>query len=373
MIQTNAITFANGFENESMVVTWDIGKRCNFDCTYCAKTSHDNVSNFTSFDDLKKTFHFIKEWSALYKLKSNSSKEIAINFTGGEPTINPYFWELIDYIKQESRQYALCLTTNGSWGKKYSERIATSMCAVTISYHAEGSTEHKQRAIDNILSLAETNIWLQVNVMLHTDHWEECIEVCNLLKEKGIRYNPRPIGDGRIERSGWFIDSDGSQRRTSHPYTPDQKTWFWAHMGIDKKDSTSSEGTQLGRACCGGRCLQGKVGNTWQDVKLVNTEFKGWSCSVDWLFLHIDQQLGLVYTHQTCQAKHDGTRGPLGTLNETDTMLAELAVRLENPKPIICPNDRCGCGMCAPKAKDPNDFKVIWAKLVSVPTQETLP
>jgi hypothetical protein len=81
---------------------------------------------------------------------------------------------------------------------------------------------------------------------------------------------------------------------------------------------------------------------------------------VDWYFLHIDQHTGLVYHHQTCQALHDKKRGAIGSLSDSDQILNDLEVRLKNPVPIICPNQRCGCGMCVPKADNLNDFNVFW-------------
>ena len=91
---------------------------------------------------------------------------------------------------------------------------------------------------------------------------------------------------------------------------------------------------------------------------------------VDWFFLHIDQHTGLVYHHQTCQALHNHSRGALGHLVEREQMLSDLRTRLENPSPIICPNQRCGCGMCVPKARDAEVFKILWKDLTDVPTQE---
>jgi len=361
MIKTTAI---NLVRSEPMMVTWDIGRRCNYDCTYCEISRHDNVSDYTEFTTLKDTFEFIKSWTALYNDKRVGADSTSINFTGGEPTINPNFWKLIDHIKQDSGRFNLSLTTNGSWGPKYSKRIAKEFQGVTISYHAESSDKFKKRVVDNIIALSQTGIWLQVNVMLHVDYWQECVDLCDLLKSKGIRYNPRPIGDGNIERKGWFIDSDGSNRRTSHTYTAEQKEWFWAHNGITAKSNTESEGTNLGRACCGGRCLQAKVNDQWQEVKLINTEFKDWSCMVDWYFLHIDQHTGLVYHHQTCQALHNNQRGAIGNITESSKLLTELEQRLKTPSPIICPNQRCGCGMCIPKAKNLEDFDTIWNSLV---------
>jgi MoaA/NifB/PqqE/SkfB family radical SAM enzyme len=363
MIKTTAITL---IKPEPMMVTWDIGRRCNYDCTYCESTRHDNGSSFTTLEQLIGTFDFIKQWTSKYNSHRKDINETSINFTGGEPTINPNFWQLVDHIKLQPEKYNLSLTTNGSWGPIFTNRIAKEFNGVTISYHAEASPEFKKRVIDNIITLSNTSIWLQVNVMLHVDYWDECIEVCNLLKEKGIRYNPRPIGDGNIERKGWFIDSDGSQRRTSHTYTAEQKQWFFEHNGIKNAPSESSEGTNLGRACCGGRCLTGKVDGQWQPIKLVNTEFKDWSCMVDWYFLHIDQHTGLVYHHQTCQATHTGNRGAIGNIAESHQMLAELDEQFKNPTAIVCPNQRCGCGMCIPKARDQKDFVRMWNELTDL-------
>jgi MoaA/NifB/PqqE/SkfB family radical SAM enzyme len=359
MINTTAITLDSP---EAMMITWDIGKRCNYDCTYCEAAHHDNYSPHVPLEELKSTFEFIKSWSALYDTKrSLPTENTNINFTGGEPTINPHFWKLVDYIKSDSRKFCVSLTTNGSWGPKYTEKIANNFNGVTISYHAEAAPSLKKRSIKNALALAKTGIWLQVNVMMHADHWDETVAVCDLLKENGIKYNPRPIGDGNIERSGWNLDVDGTLRRTSHSYTSSQKSWYFSQMGVDSKTSDPSEGTKLGRVCCGGRCMSAKVEGVWQPVKLINTEFKGWSCTVDWYFMHIDQALGTVFHHQTCKALHGGKRGPVGYLKDSAKLLIELEQRLVNPSPIICPNQRCGCGMCVPKAKSQEDFAVIWA------------
>jgi len=88
-----------------MMVTWDIGRRCNFDCTYCESTRHDIVSPYTPFEELKNTFEFIKNWTTIYNTHRKDKIETNINFTGGEPTINPDFWKLIEYIRADSEPY----------------------------------------------------------------------------------------------------------------------------------------------------------------------------------------------------------------------------------------------------------------------------
>jgi MoaA/NifB/PqqE/SkfB family radical SAM enzyme len=363
MIKTTAINLINP---EPMMVTWDLGRRCNLDCTYCEASRHNNYSKPADLNSLIKTFDFIKQWTNLYNSKRNYHSVTNIDFTGGEPTVNPNFWNLVKYIKDADNSYKLGLTSNATWPEKDIDKILEHFKGITISWHAEADSAIKKRVINNILKLKENNIWLQVNVMLHCDFFDEAMQLCDLLEKNNIKHNPVPIGDGTISRSGWFIDSDGKSRRTSHVYTENQQEWFFNKMNVPKfKAKAIKEGTELGRKCCGGRCLLGKVDDQWQNVTLIENKFKGWKCMVDWFFMHIDQETGLIYHHQTCKAKHDGTIGAIGHLSDAENLIEELKLRLENPEPIICPNQRCGCGMCVPKAKDDIDFITIWKNHVT--------
>jgi MoaA/NifB/PqqE/SkfB family radical SAM enzyme len=365
MIKTIAITLANP---EPMMVTWDIGRRCNYDCTYCESSRHDLISPLHSLDKLKQTFTFIKEWTSVYNSKRQFSAFTNLNFTGGEPTVNPEFWNLARYIKETEPRFNLSLTTNGAWSYKNIETIIELFNGVTVSYHAEAHITLKKNVLKNIKLLHKAGIWLQVNVMMHTDYFDECITVCNELTQLGIKHNPRPIGDGNIERKGWFIDQDGSNRRTSHSYSEDQQTWYFNYIGVSKSSNGSKEGTQLGRSCCGQRCTLGKQGDSWSEVKTVDTQFKDWHCMVDWYFLHIDQHTELIYHHQTCQALHMKKKGALGQLSDRNQLILDLKNRLNSDtvESIICPNSRCGCGMCVPKAKSFSDFTAMASSVTTV-------
>ena len=348
-----------------MMVTWDLGRRCNYDCSYCSMLHHNNTSKHRTVDELKHAFNFIKDWTTLYNSKRNTDFGTSINFTGGEPTVNPNFWELVKYVKEQDPSITLSLTTNGAWHSKHTEFLIENLKGVTVSYHTEADVSLKQQAIENIYRLSESKLWLQVNLMMHTDYWDECVNVYNDLKSRNINVRIRPIGDGNFARKGWFIDSDGSNRRTSHEYTPEQQEWFWIQTGSKQKSPGQLEGNQLGRQCCGSRQLYGKVDNEWTGVDLVDNRFKDWSCMVDWYFLHIDQETELVYHHQTCRAKHGKQIGAIGHLNDTKEMLAIASDRLNGVEiePIICPNNVCGCGMCVPKAENKEDFDLLFTQM----------
>jgi MoaA/NifB/PqqE/SkfB family radical SAM enzyme len=367
MIKTTAIKLR---DHLPLLVTWDMLRRCNFDCTYCGSSRHDTYSPLPGLEELKNTFDFIYKYTELYNSKRTKYTTTNIDFTGGEPTANPAFWPLIDYIKTHDNMF-LGITTNGSWGTQFTQRILDSFKHVTISWHAEAPEHLKARTIENIQTLFEHGVDLQVNVMLHCDYFEEAKQLSESLKSQGINVNPTPIGDGTIVRKGWFIDTDGTNRRTSHEYTVEQQNWFFDFIGQTKPATTVSEGTNIGRACCGGRCTEGLVEGEWQPVKLVDNWFKDWYCTINWYFLHIEQPSGNVFHHQTCQATHTGI-GPIGNLSDTELILNNTAKMLNqaNIAPIICPNQRCGCGMCVPKAKNFDNFKQLWAQSVSVPIQE---
>ena len=353
-MQTTAIKLKSP---EPFMVTWDILRRCNLDCTYCEVSRHDSTSPLPTLEDLTNTFRFIQEYVRIYNSNRKDPVKSNMDFTGGEPTINNNFWPLLDIIA-ETGEFRLSLTTNGTWPASFTEKILKHFEHVTISWHAEDKLN--TRTVNNIVDLHEAGMSVQANIMLHCDYFKEATAICEMLKAKGVKVNPVPIGDGNITRKGWFIDSDGSNRRTSHEYTEEQQDWFFNWMGEPRKATASSEGTNVGRACCGGRCTEGLVNNEWQEVKLVNYWFKDWYCTVNWYFLHIDQKSGDVFHHQTCQATHTG-RGPIGNLKNSALILNQVLDMMAKPmKPIVCPNQRCGCGMCVPKAKEFTDFKELW-------------
>jgi MoaA/NifB/PqqE/SkfB family radical SAM enzyme len=337
---------------EPMMVTWDIGRRCNFDCTYCESTRHNTYSPPTSWNNLCYTLDFIKKYTSIYN-QPNAN----IGFTGGEPTVNPKFWDFVEKINNET-EFQVGLTSNGTWPEKHIDFIKKNFVGITLSYHAEANLFSKERTINNAILIHEAGLWNTVNVMMHTDHWNECVEVHEKLKSHGIDSKPTIIGDGAIGITDWFEDTEGVQRRTSHPYTKEQQQWYLKEKGLPTDIVEKiSEGYELPRGCCGARSLQGSCNGCWQNVEAVNTNFKDWYCAVNKYFLHIDQHTGKVYHHQTCKATFSERVGAIGRLSNVDGI---LNYAFENRDVTIrCPNARCGCGMCVPKAKTLAMFKKI--------------
>jgi len=346
------------------IIVWDLGRRCNFDCTYCTAWMHSTTSPFNKLDKLKKTADFIDRYTKIYGKRERIPFQNTISFTGGEPAINPDFFPLVTYMQENYPNLRLNLTTNGTWSERRGQFLLDNMHSITVSYHCEGSEKYKELVKRNLV-WAQKNVkseWqLKVNVMMHMDYWDECIDLIeNVLIPNNIRFIPRTIGDDGRYRAEWFKDMDGAMRRTSHIYTDEQMAWiksYWnkknekvakspikikpniqktdtrsipknimsmvtdspAPMGHNKppkpvikinKNAEDGHVNKMGRMCCGGRCMTVKTSDTKEitDAMFIEqSNFKDYNCMINWFFLHIEEDRDAVYQHQTCMAKLDGT------------------------------------------------------------------
>ncbi len=365
-------------------ITWDLGRRCNYDCSYCPVTRHDNFSPHASLDELKNSVNFVYSYIDLY-MQYRKEDRASISFTGGEPTVNPNFISFVQYLREEYEskyagrwQNALTLTTNGAMSKKMAQAVIDNLSHVTVSYHAESNQKLKDQVKDRILQFRQAEIdnpaafRINVNVMFHAEYFDECVKLCEFLDEHEVKYVPRVIGE-----------EPDSKPTFAHKYSDEQLEFmrnYWNNntkklnkekevskvlsAAGEKTSETKKLGMTIGRPCCGMRnmCLSNTKTNESITSQFVNKRnFKGWSCSVNWFFLHIEQQTDQVFHHQTCQARFDGTRGPIGKLSEGDKILEDLENKLTNNDmpTIICPKHTCGCGLCAPKSMHPRKYKEV--------------
>lgn len=226
--------------NPQQMIVWDLGRRCNFDCTYCTAWMHSTTAPFNTFEEYKKTAEFIHKYYSLYSKYRKDKWTCKISFTGGEPAVNPAFYKLIVYLRETYPYMKLNLTTNGAWNTGRGKLLLENIHSITVSYHCEGTPKQKALVRDNLLWIRENignNNWrLKVNVMMHMDYFDETVDLIeNFLKPNDIRYIPRTIGDDGKFRTQWFKDMDGAMRRTSHTYTSDQLDYIKNHWNEKNK------------------------------------------------------------------------------------------------------------------------------------------
>ncbi len=86
-------------------VYWEIGRRCNYDCSYCWPFIHNKTDRHKTLTELK---------NATDKVLLKFAKGSKVNFiiSGGEPTLNPDFMEWVRYIA--SQGHHLSTHSNGT-------------------------------------------------------------------------------------------------------------------------------------------------------------------------------------------------------------------------------------------------------------------
>ncbi len=141
-------------------ILWDLGRNCNYDCSYCWPSVHNRDGEHKSLETMISTADkLITEWA--------NDNSIRWNFGGGEPTINPYFLDFIKYLK--NRNQFILVTSNGSRPRKYWKDAIQYINSVNLSVHFEFADENK--LINNIEEICrhfdehDDDHWLEIKLM----------------------------------------------------------------------------------------------------------------------------------------------------------------------------------------------------------------
>ena len=381
-------------KTNQFIITWDTGKRCNFDCAYCGDDRHDLVSPFPSFNELVKGVDLVKDYLKII-MPYRTEKTASLSLTGGEPTANPCFVDFSSYLKESFQDFDYdvytILTTNGSFAQKHIPLLAKNFRGITLSYHCDSKEKIKQKVRENTLLLKQELKSFKVNLMMHPydNYWKECLEFIDVMEEHDVKYMPRVINGlpYSYEQSSWiknyWQNKNSKSSKTKIATTTTKKVEnvnkeVKLHRKMKKDVGETFKKLQAdktktytieGRHCCSNHQLSCglKCGTTEQQRYVSDTRFLDWYCGVNWFFLHLESQTDQIFHHQTCQAKIGKQRGAVGSITDykkfTDSVEKQLASG--TLEPIICPNMICRCGLCATKSSDAQTFKSLMSNHVT--------
>ena len=280
----------------SIKVEWNLGKRCNYNCSYCPSAIHDNTSPHTDIEILKKTID---------KLQT-LGKPIRLSFTGGEPCVHPKFDELVRYARHKGVSW-ISVTTNGTRPYEFYASLPVDQYVFSIHFeydwHRVTSTLRKLRDT--------TNLKLIGQIMAHHDHMPMVKLVRQVLMNDDIPNTVR-----RIRWTEGDHDLFDDMR-----YHPDDLNW------VKEQEATIQ-----------GNCVidDEKVMHSNDVIKLHLNKYKGWTCNIGLESLMINWD-GEVH-RATCRVG-----GSLGNIYQ-DTFT--------NPAdPIICDRNFCTCSADIPITK----------------------
>ena len=125
--ETNLVSLSMNYDWPKHIL-WDIGRWCNYSCSYCWYWVHNKTDPHKKLDIMKRVVDQVHDnWS--------DNKMIRWSFGGGEPTVNPDFLPLIEYIKGLG-DYVLAVS-NGSRNAEYYTQLAYAVDCVQLSLHFE--------------------------------------------------------------------------------------------------------------------------------------------------------------------------------------------------------------------------------------------
>ena len=291
---------------DSIKVEWNIGKRCNYDCSYCPSSIHDNFSPHTDYYTLQNTVD---------KLAS-LGKPVRISLTGGEPCVHPDIERLITYIK--SKNMWLSVTTNGT--RKPLWYVLQLLDQYVFSLHFEHNWADVLYTIKTVQEQIH-GAHILVNVMCHQDKMKEVRDAVIILSNNNIKFNLRRV---RWTEGDHDLFDDMKYDQKDLDYILQHNSTVGANTVIHSKDS-AGEVIELYHA---------------NDViKLHKNQYKGWQCNAGLESLMINWD-GEVH-RATCRVG-----GSLGNIyTGTFTVPTE---------PVTCDRNFCTCAADIPLTKYDN-------------------
>jgi len=327
---------ANNIEPQVVLVNWNLGKRCNYDCSYCSPYVHDWVSPHHPIDHIRNFVGQVNDWAAL------QNKTFNMSITGGEPFVHPDILEILRTIHQATAfGDQLSAITNGSMPLKLYKQSLEYLTHLTVSLHLEKPEAETQTTLHKIIELHHKypEHWISVQVMCAPGKLQFVENVVMpILESNGIKFTLRRIRPWLNEtHEEWQttpkkeilkqvytleqqtqhkkLEKDTLDRRLYQVYaeetfyTADELDWLathipataWQNIGVWDQDLNYTE--------------------TNSDTMVSNNanQFHGWRCfvGVDSLFLDFD---GLVY-RGPCQ-----NGGPIGQLGSKIAFLNQSVV-----------------------------------------------
>jgi MoaA/NifB/PqqE/SkfB family radical SAM enzyme len=283
---------------DSIKIEWNLGKRCNLDCSYCPTEIHDNFSPHTDISILKKTVDFLKD----------IKKPVRISLTGGEPCVHPKIEDLLEYMK--SRVDWINVTSNVTRTARWylSQQFVDHW---VFSLHFEDNSWNSR--VVKILEIFKDNldIKMQINVMAHHKFMDRVRSAVKVFDSNNIPYVIRRIR--WTERHDCFDDMK---------YNAEDLNW------ILSKTSTATPNIVVNDK---------KLYHANDVIKENLNQFKGWSCAagIESLMINWDGEVHRA----TCRVG-----GSLGNVYTSSIKLPE--------EWVICTRKWCTCAADIPLSKN---------------------
>lgn len=280
----------------SIKIEWNLGKRCNYDCSYCPASIHDNSSAHTNIEVLKKTVD---------KLMT-LGKPVRLSFTGGEPCVHPKFMELVKYCKHVGVKW-VSVTTNGTLPYEFYSALEADQ--IVFSIHLEYDWKRVFNTVESVVQLTNKKVIAQI--MAHHDYMDAVLQ---LRARCLLGHIPNTIRRIRWTEGDHDLFDDMRYNANDLIWLKEQEATVQGNCVIDDADVIHANDV----------------------IKLHLNKYKDWTCNAGLESLMINWD-GEVH-RATCRVG-----GSLGNIYE-DTFL-------QPTEPVLCDRNFCTCAADIPITK----------------------
>jgi organic radical activating enzyme len=276
---------------DGLSVSWFLGSKCVYSCSYCPDRFHNDTSPYHSIEKVLRLCNQLPD-------KTN------ITFLGGEPTYHPDFERI---VLEKPSHIKLSVLTNGARPLEFWERISHNLDTVTFSFHAEFA--NLDRFIENAIAVRNRAKTFRMFLLMHPEKWDYCVEAYDRLKSIGSPILVKPILTHSPELNQ-FDEVDPK-------YTDEQLKWIAEKNFVNNNIIILDKDRNV---------LHRTNANTL--IANIQTDFSGFKC-------YVPQQHITVRMNENICNSMCSQRNIIGHLDdEVFTLPTE---------PIICRQTRCQC------------------------------
>jgi organic radical activating enzyme len=310
---------------DTFVVSWILGRFCNYNCSYCWPYAHSQKKDHRSIELCLNTIDEIKR-----QARENGFNSFHFSLSGGEPTFHPGYLDILQHLADDidnTNYTSIHMTTNLSqslkWFEKYvavSSRLHKAM--VTASYHREYVNSHEKRVLfaDKLEFLQQYDVNATINMVMVPEWFDKIYEEAMYFHERGINVTLKPQSDPKASYvvEGYtkeMLDklhngmpqrayTDAKSKITRPSYRASAVN---PKLNLEKDDTDVPQQFNVE--------LEDDTGKKWymDQAERLNAfnfnDFKGWSCNSGYQSIIIREPDGSVKRSYSCSDQ------PLGNIN----------------------------------------------------------
>lgn len=175
------------------VLQFGITSKCNLRCKHCYDDAEEHIH--MSFD------HITAVLDKFLSFCHRFNRAPMFWITGGEPTIHPQFWEILNYITEQTNQLdtecLAALLSNGiTLDQDFIQKLEAHPLRIYVQVSVDGASAEThdairgkgsfEKAIRALTLLQPTSIETHMHFVVHKQNYEDGFRMTDLAKELGV-------------------------------------------------------------------------------------------------------------------------------------------------------------------------------------------